>query len=200
MPGIPQHKIVTMPYADSWPNTVSTGGVHNLITYNANSIFDPQNAVGGHQPYSHDQWALFYKDYTVLSSYITVTFSWSNGDAAGSTVPVLCGVVIDSNNLVDAAPFTKREKFPGSFKTLYPGETQRVSVRAKYNGKLFWGKRDIIDLSAQQALMSADPTALAYFNIVTQAADGASTTDGVHVSVKLSYRAKLLHPVEIAGS
>lgn len=37
-----------------------------------NSLFDPNNTGGGHQPLGFDQWSAFYNRYEVLSSSITI--------------------------------------------------------------------------------------------------------------------------------
>jgi len=51
----------------------------------ANSIYDPNPAVGGHQPYGHDTYATIYNQYTVLSSKCTFLPSQSSAVLNGFT-------------------------------------------------------------------------------------------------------------------
>ena len=71
---VPDSKVVKMRYVDQF--TIDPGlGTAGHISLRANGLFDPYVPVGGHQPYSFDQYMEFYNRYTVLGSKITVTFS-----------------------------------------------------------------------------------------------------------------------------
>jgi hypothetical protein len=56
----------------------ATGGVLVRAQYLTNGMFDPQVAVGGHQPMYFDQLAALYNHFTVVKSKITVSFSPSS--------------------------------------------------------------------------------------------------------------------------
>jgi len=47
-------------------------GAINIRTFRANDVFDPDHALGGHQPYGFDQLMAMYQHFTVLSSKVTV--------------------------------------------------------------------------------------------------------------------------------
>lgn len=65
---MPKRRKITMKYASSHRfGLVTIGGV----VLRANSIFDPEFAVGGHQPLGHDQWKAFYTRYTVIATKIS---------------------------------------------------------------------------------------------------------------------------------
>ena len=58
----------------------------------ANGIYDPDVAIGRHQPLGRDQWALCYYHYTVIGSKCTVEFNGLND--APNYVPCVCGVYL----------------------------------------------------------------------------------------------------------
>ncbi len=68
--------------------------------YRANSIFDPDFTGVGHQPLLHDQYALLYGDYRVVSSKITVTPVYST---TTSQQPAYWGVYNDNDSLLGYA-------------------------------------------------------------------------------------------------
>lgn len=68
----PSQRAVQLRYCDWLRLTpLATNGVVYDSWY-ANSIYDPYVAGGGHQPMGADQWAVFYKTYTVIGAKITV--------------------------------------------------------------------------------------------------------------------------------
>lgn len=53
----------------------STGAAAGNYFFSANGVFDPDVTGVGHQPLGFDQMMLFFEQYTVISSSITVTFT-----------------------------------------------------------------------------------------------------------------------------
>jgi hypothetical protein len=67
------HKYITLRYSEVANFTLATvTGTQAL--FRLNSIFDPNAAVGGHQPYGYDQMAALYNRYRVLACRWKITF------------------------------------------------------------------------------------------------------------------------------
>lgn len=68
---------------------------YQVYKFGANCLFDPEIALGGHQPNPFDQLMAFYKKSTVIGSKITVTPMRSVGGAGGT--PLQFGIVTSSD-------------------------------------------------------------------------------------------------------
>lgn len=78
-------KIVKLRYVTTYVIAPFAGtGLFTHVVFRANSIHDPEHAVGGHQPYGHDEWALNYENYQVLGSKCSTLFSADTGDQKSS--------------------------------------------------------------------------------------------------------------------
>lgn len=59
--------------------TLAHGALDTIYDlYRGNGLYDPEVAVGGHQPRMFDQMCLFYQSYLVLGSKISITFFMFN--------------------------------------------------------------------------------------------------------------------------
>lgn len=67
--GSADRMMVKLVYCDVWVLSTAAGSTETIV-WRANSIEDPQYAVGGHQPRFHDQWAAFYIRYHVMACKI----------------------------------------------------------------------------------------------------------------------------------
>jgi hypothetical protein len=76
-------------------NSVLTTAASNNV-FRLNSIFDPDSAVGGTQPYGYDQLAALYNRYRVLKVRYKITFLASTAGYAIAVVP--------SNGALNPAP------------------------------------------------------------------------------------------------
>lgn len=91
---LPKRKRVTMRYVDYVPldGTLSAGSTVSHI-FRANSIYDPDYTLPGHQPMGHDLYQNLYEHYSVVRSAIKVTF-YADGNLL---VPVIVRVKGDSD-------------------------------------------------------------------------------------------------------
>ncbi len=105
------HMYITMRYAESFTNSVlTTAGTSQ--TLRLNSIFDPNSAVGGTQPYGYDQMAALYNRYRVLKTKWKVTFLASTGTYNCVVIPLngtLNAAIADLTTFTSATmvPFAK---------------------------------------------------------------------------------------------
>lgn len=73
--GFPQSMSTKLRYCDSVDLTPNSSSI-NSVSYLANGLFDPQVAVGGHQPRGFDEFMEIYKKFTVKGATISVTFCY----------------------------------------------------------------------------------------------------------------------------
>lgn len=196
LPGIKNNKVIKMPYVtNSYMNSIS--GVHQIWNFKMNDIYDPDVSNVGHQPFGHDQWALYYKKYTVVGAKITASFSWV--PAAGITNAVV-GIIADANTTLATTTHTKEERYPGCMKTLYAGgKGNHVEVSAFYSMKKWFSQKND-DGHQHETAFGSSPFLPAYFNVFVQSQDGSSTTNDIAVKIKISYVVKMIEPVDVLGS
>lgn len=89
--GFPDKVITKMKYGDK----IDLSGVQQTEVFRANSMFDPDLTIVGHQPMYFDQFALIYAKYRVRGAKITATFSYLSGPSTIVTnfAPALCYVI-----------------------------------------------------------------------------------------------------------
>lgn len=93
-----QRYITKMKYSETYSLTLSNSFTQIM---NLNSIWDPNRALGGHQPYSRDNFDSIYQRYRVIAcSYVINAISQT-----GDTIRV---VALPSNELI-ASPYTVSE-------------------------------------------------------------------------------------------
>lgn len=95
---------------------------------------------------------------------------------------------------------TKKERYPGCYKTLHPQDNKPVTVNAFYSAKKWWAQKDAMDNHNNTATFGTDAFNETLFNVFIQTADEATTSDAVAVEVKITYIAKLTEPKDILGS
>lgn len=86
----PPQYFCKMRYCETFTKSVGTAGVFGTIQkMNLNSLYDPNNSGGGHQPYGFDQMAALYNKYMVNRADVTIEFINPNADGLVAGVMVL---------------------------------------------------------------------------------------------------------------
>lgn len=170
--GVPVNKPVRMRYCKEG-YLASTGGAFNHFVMSMNDIFDPEFAVGGHQPMGFDQMAAMYNRYLVLGSKITVSFY---DNASTHNTPVLVGACMS-----DAAtpPYTTTtgyiEAKRGQWRTITGGQRYATKLQCRYSPKRFWGLKDIKDNREKIGSgVTASPEQIAHCIVWIKATDGGT--------------------------
>ena len=155
---VPRSKNLTLTY-ESWITmSLSGAGTVGYFKYSANSLFDPNPYVGGHQPCGYDQICTLYDRYRVNACSIEVT-----PGATGSTppyvltlLPVLDGSVVSSSDLIEK---------PGATSRLYNGHGSNPQTTKHFiNLKKFLGRSPKDDMRFS-ALTNANPEIQIYWAI-----------------------------------
>lgn len=104
----PFRKRVTMNYCVIF--TATPPAVSSAITntqFRFNSLFDPDVALGGHQPYGFDQWMAMYTRYTVISATAKLTCNptdavFYTGNFGMNIVPQNSALVTDEQTTIES--------------------------------------------------------------------------------------------------
>ena len=70
-----------LPYYEPSFSLTGTAGVISQYVFSANGVYDPNITSTGHQPLGFDTMMLYYEQYTVIESRITVTACGNGGQA-----------------------------------------------------------------------------------------------------------------------
>lgn len=180
--GFPASQIVKLKYADVITLDCGVNAFAQDI-YRANSVFDPYEPIGGHQPMRFDQWADSYNHYTVLSSKMTMTYAGTGITANG--IPSWYGIILTDEVLGTGIYSTITDVFENKNVTnpricgsyLYgQGSPNKAWVVSKnFSSTKFFGTKDTADGAAYGALINANPSKPCYFIPYTASIDG---TDG----------------------
>lgn len=124
-------------------------GIPATKAFFANSVFDPQNSVLGHQPYMHDVYSQVYKRYVVTGSKITVQ---PLPTATTNIVPGTFGVTLSKEVVL---PFVSVNTFMESDNrstttAVYGNASATASstnpiIRNQFSARKFFGVKDISD-------------------------------------------------------
>ena len=102
--GFPQQIKTTLRYAMRTEFALPTNGTYTC-KLRANDLFDPEFALGGHQPRGFDDFMNIYDKFTVTGSKITASFMYE-----GYTGPSVKGLL---NNLIqNTAPLPASQEVP----------------------------------------------------------------------------------------
>lgn len=177
--GMPKVRRAKLRYSENISLT-STAGSTGVYTFRANFPYDPNETGAGHQPMSYDQWGQMYNHYVVVGSKITI-LQMSGGAAATATIS---GVYLsDDTTLPYTTPNGFIEAKKGTWRTT-THQRKPTKFSCNFSAKKFFSITDIKDNTGRLgALVSTNPTELAYFNIWFNDVTGATTTNDYQVVV-----------------
>lgn len=184
----PNEYFCKLRYCETFTKTVGTGGVFGTIQkMNLNSLYDPNNTGGGHQPYGYDQISALYRRYLVRRADIMIEFVNPNADG------MVAGVMLQSSGgvgtLAGQSVDTIKEQ-----PTSWTKPVQNTgSQRAVFKSRVFMSRLEglnRIQWSAQQddygALVSANPTLMPSIQFAS-ASDAGSSVDYMFVRVLITF-------------
>lgn len=193
--GFPAQQVFTLKYTDTFQLS-NTSGVLSEYKYRANSVFDPQYSVGGHQPFGFDQRAQFYNHYQVISSKISLR-------AMPPVSHTLNNMVVGAYISDDATAYTDwttyLEAGRGSHALMSSVNTETTrTFGSSFSKKTFFGP--VVDNGDTSATVTANPTEGAFFHIWQQPADKVATVGEITYIVNISYRVRFFEPKDIVAS
>jgi len=178
--GFPNRKLVKLRYVENQLSMDPTTANFDSYAFRANSVFDPDVQLGGHNPMGFNQWAAIYRKYTVLGAKISMQYTPT---ATGNTAPGFFGILL-ANSPTDIKTYSsdinallESKECGGNYKIAGPVSTvdsagRFAQVRKRFSSKKWFGVKDVLDNSNLTALTSADPVTQAYFVCWIAAIDG----------------------------
>lgn len=200
---IPNMAVVRLPFVTNvrMDLTAADKGIYQL---RANGPFDPDVAFGGQQPYGYDQWADFYRTYTVLASRIAVTFTLKSASVQENNIVV--GMSLQRGNQMGpylALSNVNILEHPATVNRnlqFYSARPSITTLRYKYKASNFWRRKTLTD-GEQEAETSTVPVNQAYFGFfAVNTLGGIGETAVVHAQVKIWYTIAFRHPRILPGS
>jgi len=190
-------KKVTLRYVERQTdlNSGAAGAISEIFWW-ANGLFDPRDAIGGHQPLGFDQMMLMYNHWVVIGAKITIDFV--NLDA---TNPQIVGIrpaddAVALNSVERVMEFgTTKYKLLNKWGTA--GDKTQMTYRI--NPNKFLGVSHPLSSSRVRGSATSNPAEGCFFGMF--AAPQAAIDPGVvRCSVRIEYVALFMEPKELAQS
>lgn len=185
--GYPNQRVVKLRYVETF-SLNSLLGVMASRTFRANSVFDPNYAVGGTTPTGYTIWSTMYNRYCVIGAKISARIAFHNNDGLPTQIGVLTDDVptLFSTN-TDLLERTGRCKVLTLNPYVNGGQTNR-NITSTFSAKKFFNIKDIKD---NQGRIGADfgsnvPDADSAFFILWHQAMLGGSTSSIAV-VKIDY-------------
>lgn len=157
-------------------------------TWKANSLYDPNGLIGGHQPAGFDIWKLFYRRYLVHGCKIKVRLIGTNAAITAASHMALIATPDTTYNLQDPveiveSPYAKF-RFSGNY-----GQRQELTMYMTTSKMYGRSKNSISAESRFSADITADPADLWYFICTFKTLDGSNFAN-CYVETELTYYAE----------
>lgn len=194
--GFPLKRLVRLKYSDTirLDPGLSTA---DFSTFHCNSLFDPDYSGGGHQPRAMDQWGVFYKKYTVLSSKITVkVFGPTTFEDIGTLAWGICKTtenVMPANSWVEIA---EQPTLFGKYAMTADSVSRNHSMTRYFSLKKDLNRNPTDDYSA---LFTANPAKMMNYIVWCISPNGLDGA-GVDFTVNIEYIAMLTDLKDIPQS
>jgi hypothetical protein len=190
------HMYITLRYAENISTSVVTVSGSNQI-FRLNSIFDPNAAVGGTQPYGYDQVAALYNRYRVLKTRWKVIFAASTAGYAATVVPIngaLSSAVSDLTTLTSSSMVPFARYFNYNLGAMPP------KTSGSMNLNVLGGVARVEYLTDDrfEAQIGANPAEVISLNIGIYNPSGGTIT--ISYFVELWYEVDLHDPISLAAS
>lgn len=176
--GVPDRFSTSLKYVETLNMDTAASGVPTSRVYRGNGLFDPDAAVGGHQPYMWDQLSALYQHYTCWGSKIIVQCRISNPfGMGGAASPVV--VITPTNTSISAPVLETAMERPRARSVLLPGngDTRIISNSVKSAAMLTKWRQDM------QALTTADPVDQWFWHVITEGVDNSESNIDCTVTI-----------------
>lgn len=199
---MPRTKPIKLKYVQAFTLTPDSSSVQ-YKEFRANSLFDPDYSVGGHQPYGFDQLATFYQHYVVIGSKITVTPSkdadLTYGGAFGVTLSSTSGLLTGytATELMERPETKGYALMVQSASGMSSGPLLRA--RGFFSAKKYFGIATVVGHTQHQASVGANPTEDALFS-VWYGSTQSSTPTACNFVVEIEYIAIFTEKKELEPS
>lgn len=224
--GFPQSMKATLRYSTSadFALTSNMAVAHQL---RANDLFDPQYALGGHQPRSFDEYMKLYSTFTVLSSKIMINWVYEGYDgpstiASGAydfltkkfgydsstlDVPALPGVICGLHKGIEVVAVGEAEKQMEKDRTQWKVMTPQSgspTITGTLKPSDFFGKDALTGSEGYTGSVTASPTREVYWELWAARASNdyipSASVCKVKAYISIDYQAVFTDPKTLAAS
>jgi len=174
----------------------SAGLVNN--SFNANSLYDPDQTGTGHQPNGYDTLSALYSRYLVESSVIDVKY-FPQGPT--TSVPLAFGVnLYDGSSPYPSGAIAMLEQSNGKYVISCKNAANGVAVphvKTKFDARKWFGIKDLDDNRENiGALTNSNPTRRCYFQVWCGPTDESTDVDAVLAVVEIFYTVQFYSPLQ----
>lgn len=193
---VPKTLLRTFKYMATKEIIPVTGGVLNELVFKANGMFDPQVALGGHQPYGFDQWMTWYDHFTVVKSKMKIVIVYKDPNSNSTPFGGYATLRLDDGGTLETV-VSKVLELPGT-KYKFFGHDERAVLTKTFNARRFFGGGSKVGSEGYKGNTFNDPAEVAYFNLGF--APPLTGTPAVSVHIEILYTAMLTERRTVAQS
>ncbi len=201
-PLFPASSSKKLPYFEPGFSLAGTAGVIQQYAFTANGLYDPNITGTGHQPLGFDTMMLYYEQYTVLRSRITINFA-GNGTQpctvalclAPDTTALALPDVIENGLVVYKSVDGRGNGGYGTGQRL--GSLSLACDVAKYFGRAT--KRELLDDPNLYGTVATNPTEQVYFIITMFGFGGLTDNTSCSFQAVIEYDACFWEPRKVAA-
>lgn len=199
MMGFPNSRLVKMRYC-THVNLDPGAGTLATYTFRANSVYDPDFSGVGHQAIGFDQWSLFYGEFVVIGSKISVLYNKVGNDGVNQIV----GISLNNDSTTIGTDYTTMiERGQCKWKLMQPTNNGQNDhkIRKGFSAKKWFNIKDIKDNTPRIGHdASGNPVQSAFFTVFANALDQASDPSVANYLVTIDYLVLCSNPLQIAQS
>ncbi len=169
-------------YATSVTINPASGASLNVFI-RANGMFDPEVAVGGHQPMGFDQYMAMYDHFKVDSFSISVSLLATTANVVSQFI---ASVSVDDDAVANTSMTNIVEQGLATWRVGNVGSgNDVVRMKQNFNSDKFFANRKTAGVLVGD--IAADPTEEAFFNIAVGPMDGVSDVEPVKCFIVVDY-------------
>ncbi len=191
--GFPATKTVPMRYTSEVTFSPTPLGAY---VFRANGVYDPDFTSTGNQPYSYDQWSLFYPTWVVVGSKLSVKIFPGDTNAVG--VPLMYGVYRSNGSSLPIAWTAQTLIEAGSAYDVVSSwagaENSSPGLTATYSPRKWFGIDKIVDNDHLWGQTGSDPSLQTFYIVWAAPGDSFSTLSSVRGIVTIDYLVKFMNP------
>ncbi len=165
-------------------------GLTRHAIFRANGMYDPEVALGGHQPMMFDQLSAMYDHYTVVGAKIKVK-CWVDANQNSDTDPIAVSLQLADSPQAPLSAYTVREQPNTAYTTLIQNGTPYTLTKG-FSAKKFFGKKIVVGEAELRGTINANPSEGAFFVISAGCMEAemdneADPISPVHYEIEIQY-------------
>ncbi len=198
--GLPGFLDTTMQYVQQVTLDPSAALANN--SFNANSLYDPDQSGTGHQPSGFDTLSAMYSRYLVKKATIDCSFFLQG---TTTSVPLAIGInLYDGSSPYGSGAIAMLEQSNGAHLITCKNDSNGVAIprlRLTFDAKRWFGLSNLDDnRETIGALTNANPTRRAYFQVWTGPTDESTDLDAVYCVARITYYVQFHGPLQVGTS